>query len=223
MLLLAGCRADVTFRIDVRANGTAVATTTEVMDDELYRLVLGQAAGGDPLGLERMQREGWAVSRVYDDNGDHIIRISKVLGPHDLSVAGASRALRGGAVPFSSIDLSRRPGPFVEQDSLRATIPALLPWAQSALNRPYAASVWAVANSALAMHLELRTPGKVLATNGEMAPQGFTRWDLGLQAPTTLLYRVQIVHYDRIVALVLIVLAALIWGFRSLRRTARST
>ena len=214
LLLLAGCRADVVFRFDVHTNGSALATTTETMDEQLYRLVLGQG-GDDPLGIARLQREGWTVSRAYDDNGNHVVTISKVLSPGDLSVGGATTALRGATVPFSSIDLSRKPGLFVEQDSLKATIAPILPWAQATLNKPYSAAVWAVASSAVALHFELRTPGDVLATNGETTPRGFVRWDLGLQAPTVIQYRVRVVHYDRIIAIALIALAALAWGVRA--------
>jgi hypothetical protein len=220
-LLLAGCHADVTFALDVYDNGTALATTREVLDDQVYRLALSQNTSGDPLDLQRLQRDGWTISRTYDDNGNHVLTITKLLSQRELSVRGASTALRDAWLPFSAIRLSRSPGFFTERDSLTATIPALLPWAQSALDKPYAAFVAAMAASAVALHLELRTPGKVLATNGEQTPSGYARWDLGLQAPTTIAYSVRVVHFDRVAALILIVLALMWLGTSFLLRLTR--
>jgi hypothetical protein len=222
VLFLAGCRADVTVSFDVHPNGTALCTVTNVMDDELYRLALSQNTTGDPFGLAQLQREGWNVSRVYEENTDHIITISKLLRPRDLSVRGGT-APRGVALPLSSISLSRTGGFFVERDSLAATIAPLLPWAEATLKRPYASVAWAVISSAVALHLELRTPGKVLATNGETTPNGFVRWDLSLRGPTTILYDVRIVRFDRI-AMILIALGVVVFiGYWALRlRSLRS-
>jgi hypothetical protein len=225
---LAACHGDVTFRFDVHGDGTALATARGIMDDQLYELALSQNANGDLFGTERLQREGWTVSQAFDENGNHVITISKLLSRNDLTISGTTSALRGASLPFSSIELSRSPGLFVERDSLSATIPALLPWAQSALNRPYLGLAAAVFGSTVAVHLELRTPGKVLATNGERTPNGFVRWDLGLQAPTTVLYTVRVIHFGRILAIILIALAALLLmvptlnPFRRLRSESRA-
>ncbi len=186
------------------------------MDDDLYRLALSQNANGDPFGLAQLQREGWNVSRVYEANADHIVTISKLLSPRDLSVRGGT-APRGVALPVSSISLSRSGTFFVERDSVTATIAPLLPWAEVTLKRPYASVAWAVIASAVALHLELRTPGRVLTTNGETTPDHFVRWDLSFRAPTTILYKVRVVRVDRI-AMILIALAVLVFiGYWALR------
>jgi hypothetical protein len=110
------------------------------------------------------------------------------------------------------LQLSRAPGIFVEQDSLSATVPALLPFAMSTLNRPYEAFATDMLGSVVSLHPELRAPGKVLATNGEATPSGFTRWDLSLQSPTRILYSVRIVRIDDIFLLVLVLVAMLTLG-----------
>lgn len=207
--LLSGCHADVTFAFDVRGNGSAVASTREVMDDQLYQLALSQNTDGDPFGIERMQRDGWSVARTSDTNGNHIILISKFLTRSAFQgSAGSTTGLHGAFLPFSSLVITRRPGLFVERDSLSATIPALLPWAQYVLNKPYASLASAMISSVVSLHLELRTPGKVLATNGEVTPNHFVRWDLALQAPTTVRYSVKMIRFDRIIAAALIILTA---------------
>lgn len=221
MPLLAGCHADVTFLFDVHRNGSVTATTREVMDDQLYQLALNQNTGGDPLGIARLQQQGWAVARSVDENGNHIVTISKVLSRRDLNNPNAAPALRGAAPPFTSLAIDRSPGFFVERDSLSATVPPLLPFALSTLNRPYSAFATDMLASIVALHFELRAPGKVLATNGQAAPNGYTRWDLSLQSPTKILYRVRIVRVDTILLLVLVFLlvgASVFVGVRALRR-----
>jgi hypothetical protein len=220
---LAGCHADVTFQFDLHRNGSALATTREVMDDQLYQLALNQNAGSDPFGIERLQRDGWSVTRALDQNGNHIVTISKLLSRRELSNPNAATALRGAAPPFTSLQISRVPGFFVERDSLSATVPALLPFALSTLNRPSAAFATEMLASVVALHLELRAPGRVLATNGEATPAGFTRWDLSLGSPTNISYSVRIVRIDEIFLLVLVVLAMAALGYvvvRVLRRGA---
>lgn len=223
-VFLAGCRVDVTFRLDVHPNGTALCTVTNVMDDELYRLALSQTSNGDPFGLARLQRNGWSISRVYEENTDHIVTISRLMSPRELSAGGGATS-RGVALPVSSINLSRTGGFLVERDSLAATIAPLVPWAEATLKRPYASIAWDVIASAVALHLELRTPGKVLATNGATTPDRFVRWDVSLRAPTTILYSVRVVRVDRI-AMILIGLAVLVfvgyWGLRLRRYRAQS-
>jgi hypothetical protein len=215
IVFLTACHADVTFRFDFHSDGSALATTSEILDDQLYKLAESQDTSGDPFGTEQLQRAGWAVLRSSDNVGNHIITATKLLSRSDLkNVATAVPALRGPILPFSSIGVSRSAGLFTEDESLSATIDPLLPFAQAAINRPYMGFASVFASSAVAVHLELRTPGKVLATNGEMAPKGFARWDVGLQAPTTVRYTVRFIRYDRVAVLAVIALIALLFTFR---------
>jgi hypothetical protein len=220
-LLLCGCAADVTFQIDVRSNGSAFATTREIVDDDLYRMASRQTAMPDPFGIATMQHEGWSVSTTTDANGNHLITLSKLLSRDDLSnLSVLSPSLHGLFLPLTNLSISRAPGFFVETDSLSATAPALLPFVQSELRAPYDDLASAMLSSAVALHFELRTPGKVLQTNGVPAPGGFTRWNLSLQAPTPMNYRVRVVHADRIALVVifpaaLIVLLVRLWKLRN--------
>jgi hypothetical protein len=208
---LAGCRADVTFRFDLHTDGSALATTHEVFDDQLFKLARSQDATSDPFGTERLENAGWTVARTVDGAGNHIITMSKLLGRGDLNLSqGTAAEFRRSIPPLSSLELSRSPSLFTERDSVTATIPALLPLAQANIHRPDVGLASAIADSIAAVHLELRTPGKVLATNGETTPSGFVRWDLGLEAPTTVYYTVQIVRWDRIAVLIAISLIALV-------------
>jgi hypothetical protein len=223
-LLLGGCAADVTFQIDVRSNGSAVATTREVVDDQLYRLAQRQTAMPDPFGIATMQHEGWSVATSSDANGNHIITLSKLLSRDDLNSLGRTGqptpAIRGLFLPLSSVAISRSPGFFVETDSLSATAPALLPFVQSQLRPPYDDLASAML-SAVALHFELRTPGRVLQTNGTAAPAGFTRWNLSLQAPTPMTYRVRVVYADRIALVIIFGVAAIVLLVRVARRQAQ--
>ena len=223
IFLLAGCHADVTFRFDVRGNGTVLVSAREVLDDQLYRLALSQSQS-DPLKTNQLSKEGWSISRADDDGGNHIITLSKAFGPGAFRVNGRLADSRvGSLLPFTSIKVIRAGGIFSEQDSLTAVTPALLPWAESKLTRSYAAVVDAMSASLLAVHLELRTPGKILATNGAVTHDGFVRWDLNLQAPTHISYSVRVVRYDRIVLVVVTTLMLLVIAARLLQLKLRNS
>jgi len=223
-LLLGGCAADVTFQIDVRANGSALATTREIVDDDLYRMASRQSEMPDPFGVATMQREGWSVSTATDANGNHVITMSKLLSRNDLSsLSGPAPSVRGLFLPLTNVAISRSPGFFAETDFLSATAPALLPFVQSQLRPPYDDLASAMLSSAVALHFELRTPGKVLQTNGAPAPGGFTRWNLSLQAPTSMIYRVRVIHVDRIALIIIFGVAAVVLLFRVTRRPSRSS
>ena len=99
-LVLAGCAADVTFQIDVRPNGSALATTREIVDDDLYRLALRQTAMSDPFGVQTMQHEGWSTSMATDANVPVGVQL---IGPRGgdsrtLAIAEAIEARLGGFV-----------------------------------------------------------------------------------------------------------------------------
>jgi hypothetical protein len=166
----------------------------------------------DPFGVQTMQHEGWSTAMTTDANGNHVITMSKLLSRDDLNSIGrptATPALRGLFLPLTGGSISRSPGFFVETDTLSATAPALLPFVQSELKPPYDDLASAMLSSAVALHFELRTPGNVLQTNGQRATDGFYRWDLSLDQPTQMVYRVRVVHADRI-ALVVIFTAVIV-------------
>jgi hypothetical protein len=197
MLLLMGCHADVTTRVEVRANGTALVTTNEIIDDQLYKLALSQNTNGDPFGALQMQRKGWTVSSASDNDGNHTITISRLFGGSDLKGLSSGMTVLGGRMlPLGAVQFSRSPsGLFFERDSLSAKIPALLPLASSTINRFYTGVALALVAPVVTVHLEIKTPGTVSATNGEVMPDGFVRWDLKLQEPTTIQYSARMINF----------------------------
>jgi hypothetical protein len=208
IFFLAGCHADVTLRFDVRGDGNALVTVYEIIDDQLYNLAVSESTNGDPFGMERMQHKGWAVSSASDNAGSHIIAMSRVISRADLQdISRTAPVLRGASVPFGPIAFSRSSGLFYERDSLSATIPALLPLALSTIGKFYADAASPIVASAVDLHLELRTPGKVLATNGKIMPDGFVRWNLDLQAPTKVQYTARMINItNALMALIIITL-----------------
>jgi hypothetical protein len=162
-----------------------------------------------------MQREGWSVATSSDANGNHVITLSKLLSRDDLNgLSGPSPSVRGLFLPLTNVSITRSPGFFVESDALAATAPALLPFVQSELRPPYDDLASAMLSSAVALHFELRTPGRVLQTNGAPAPGGFTRWNLSLDTPTPMIYRVRVVHADRIALVIIFGAAAIVLLWR---------
>jgi hypothetical protein len=66
-----------------------------------------------------------------------------------------------------------------------------------------------MAASMISLHLELRTPGTVVNTNGDKTPDGFVRWNVGLTTPTPISYVVQAPNLGHIL---IAVLTAIILG-----------
>jgi hypothetical protein len=205
--LLAGCHADVTVRFDVHRDGTALVTTKEVIDDELYRLALSLDASGDPFHIDTMRREGWLVVRDIDENRRHVFTISKLIDRNEYKNLNRATPLLGDmARPLGTIEVSRSPGLFFERDSLSATIAPLLPLVSSTFSRLYAGVASGLLNSVLTAHLEMKTPGRVFATNGEILPDGAVRWDLNLEEPTTIEYSARVINFYHVALAIIIAL-----------------
>lgn len=208
--LLVGCHADVTVRFDVRGDGMAFVTTKEIIDDELYNLALSQDGSGDPFYTERMQRGGWLILRSIDSNRNHVFTMSKLIDRNEYTDLNRRAPILGHMrKPVGTIQFSRAPGLLFERDSISATIAPLLPLASSTFSA-YSGVASEMLSSALAVHLEIKTPGKVLATNGAILPDGAVRWDLNLEEPTIIEYRARIIS---IYTVGLVILVALTLGF----------
>ena len=105
---------------------------------------------------------------------------------------------------------------------LAATAPPLLAFVQSELRPPYDDLASAMLSSAVALHFALRTPGKILETNGTRTPNGFVTWDLSLQGPTKIAYSVRLIRYDRLALVMLTVLVTLVVVITLVRRRRAS-
>jgi hypothetical protein len=212
VFLFTGCHADVTTRVEVRGDGTALVTTKEIIDDQLYKLALSQNTNGDPFGAEQMQRKGWTVSSASGNDGNHTITISRLFGGSDLKgFSSDTPVLAGRVLPLGQVHFSRSSsGLFFERDSVSATIPALLPLASSTISRFYAGVALALVAPVVTVYLEVKTPGTISATNGEIMPDGFVRWNLSLQEPTTIQYSARMINFWHVAVGIFIALAVLV-------------
>ena len=64
----------------------------------------------------------------------------------------------------------------------------------------------------------MRAPGTVVATNGETLPDGFTRWNVNLDAPTDVRLTVRVMDLAQSAAVALFALAGIILLAYLLRR-----
>ena len=225
-LLLAGCHADITYRFDVHRDNTVTASLKEVIDDQLYSLAASQSSG-DPFGRAiHSAGPGWVVKRSTDDVGNHVLVMTKDFTADDLSRSG-DRALpspAGKTLPFSPSSMKTVRGLFTDWVNLDTTIPAPMPKNVDSSENSYAAAGAAIASSIIGLHLELRTPGRLTSTNGEITPDGFARWNINLQQPTDVQYTVQTADVPHILIAVVVALLiiALVFVVARRRREART-
>jgi hypothetical protein len=218
---LAGCHADVTFSIDVRPDGSALVRTREIVDEAFYRAALSQGSDGDPFKIEWMRRRGWDVRTSIDRYRNHTILIFKRVRREDIhDLANATPGLSGRSAQFGPISLIRAPGLLVDRVSLAATVPPLLSLTSPEIGTFDYGIASAFAASAVTAHLELRTPMIVTSTNGSRGADGFVRWDLGLQEPTSIFYVARAVNITHALIAVTLVFAAAVlsWIFLGARR-----
>lgn len=223
---LVACHADATVRLDLRGDGTTLVRTKEVIDDDLYKLALSEDASGDPFYTERMRRDGWLIQTSVDGKRNRVITMSKVVGGNQFEELNhESPMVRGISQSLGSFRVSRAPGLLFERDSLSATIAPVMPLISSAYGRFLAGIASQVLGSVLALHLEVKTPGTLLATNGQILPDGAVRWDLNLTEPTTVWYSARMVNIYHVAVGILVTLllgfAISAARFRSRLRTLR--
>jgi hypothetical protein len=217
--LITGCHGDVDWRLDVKSENSAVVTLKEVLDDQMYALVLSQSKS-DPF---QAPSSDWQVSRSVDDNGNHVFVATSPTMPLDQALGGFE-TYANSINHDSSDDTFTFPSPvvhgspFVRTIDLDGDFPALM---KPDPSNSYSAMTANIAASVFAVHFDLRTPGNVTATNGERTPDGFTRWDLNLSAPTHIEYSVRIVSWPLVIGLSLAALSLIVVVLVSLRR--RST
>lgn len=226
--MLAGCHADVTYKFDVHSNNTVTVTAREVIDDQLYGMALSQDTSGDPFGANAAQKAGWTVSRTVDEDGNHVMMMTRTMSLSDLAAKGTDGMPKaaGKTLPFNPSSIVSKAGLFTDTESLNTTIPALMPKAPTSQassdswGSAGAAMAAAMMSSIIGLHMELRTPGKVVATNGETTPDGFVRWNINLQGPTDIQYSVQTIdgaHVAIAVAVTILLVLLVIVGVRRKR------
>lgn len=62
VVALTGCHADITYKIDVHPNNTATVAMREVLDDQLYNIVVNQSQSSDPFNAAAARQNGWTVA-----------------------------------------------------------------------------------------------------------------------------------------------------------------
>jgi hypothetical protein len=223
-VLIAGCHADLTFRFDFHPNNTVTITAREVIDDQLYQLAMSQASSSDPFGAAGATQNGWTVKRAIDENENHVVTMTKDLTLDDFVKQGTSALpnASGKALAFDASAFQRVSGLFKDTSILHTTIPPVMPKNESDSSNPWASAGSAMVATMIALHLEVKTPGTVIQTNGETTPDGYTRWDLNLQQPTEISYTVETLNYAHIavaatlgLALLILIVALLMRGRRA--------
>jgi hypothetical protein len=210
--LLSGCHADLTFKLDFHPNNTVTITAREVIDDQLYQLGRSQASSGDPFGAAAAAQNGWNVTRSTDENDNHVVMMTKDLTIDDFVKQGTNALpiASGKAIAFDASAFQQVSGLFKDTAILQTTIPPVMPKNDADSSNPWASAGIAMVASMVGLHLEIKTPGKVVQTNGETTPDGYTRWDLNLQQPTEINYTVETWNYGHIAVAILLGLALLV-------------
>ncbi|HEV3090833.1 MAG TPA: hypothetical protein VGX91_05245 [Candidatus Cybelea sp.] len=221
---LSACHADLTFRFDFHPNNAVTITAREVIDDQLYQLAMSQASSSDPFGATGATQNGWTVKRTIDENENHVVTMTKDLTLDDFLKQGTNALpnASGKALAFDASAFQRVPGLFKDTSILHTTVPPVMPKQEADSSNPWAGAGAAMAASMIALHLEVKTPGKVIQTNGESTPDGYTRWDLNLQQPTEISYAVETLNYTHIAVAIVLGLAILIFLFALLLRGRRA-
>lgn len=226
--ILAGCHATVTLSFNVHPNNTVTVNVREVLDDQLYQLVENQDDGNSDFGVASAQAQGWVASRSVDEDDNHIILMSKTFTMAEFANAftnGNLPASAGTSIPLDIAAITQTRGLFTDTESLSTTIPAPMPSSQPDAGNPWASAGEAMAASVVSLHLQLKTPGKVVSTNGETLPDGTVQWDLALQSPTAVQYVAQtpdVAHiaWVIVVGIVLLVVGASLGAYAAKRREA---
>jgi hypothetical protein len=227
-LLLTGCHADITYRLDVHSNNTVTVAIREKLDDQFYNMAVSQSKDGDPFGAEAAKKAGWEVSKSVNDDGDHVNLLTRTVPLDSLKEAlstGPSANGVGAPIAIDPSSMTRTVGFLTDRSVLHVAIPAPMgkPETASTTRNPLGASASAMVSSIVSMHFELKTPGKVLDTNGDTTSDGAVRWNLNLQGPTDVQYTVETTDLPHAILLATILLAVIVLGIVVMRHRKPKT
>jgi hypothetical protein len=188
-------------------NGTVTVDYRETLDQELFADI-GRIGSTDPFRLASARNAGWQVSTSATARGDHILSFSKTVPVQELQTVllqvgaptDATDAFNfgpGDALNFT-VGLTDASDASVHAEHRSYTIPALL-HPNDVLRRKVhdpnrtTANANAVRNaeyvdSVVSVHLELKTIGKPVTTNGARIIDGGTRWNLYFSKPSSVEY-----------------------------------
>lgn len=222
---LSACHADILYRLDIHANKTATLTLRENFDGELYQAALG-SGGTDPFGLIAIHKAGWQVAQRDLPEGGHSIELTRTVPIADIAKALTAVMTSGpsgtGAVVVPRVEIAERRHFFSNTFSVNTVLPAMLAHKNSS-ETPFSAMNDSLAASVMALHFQLRAPGKLVNTNGTLLKNGYVQWDLNPNAPTPIAYVVDVPAVANIsmtiVAAFLLLAAALVFIFRKRQPT----
>jgi hypothetical protein len=227
-LTLTGCKANITYRFDLHPDSTVTVAINEKVDDQFFNLARSQSKDGDPFGLDAAKRSGWIVARSVTDDGDRLNSMTRTVALSALKDSLGNGSASPGMIsaPLTSFNpaaVSTTVGLITDKSVVNATFPALMPKSGTDSENAYAGAAAAMVSSIISMHLELKAPGKIIYTNGDMTPDGAVRWNLNLQSPTSIEYTVQSVNIPHIIIGIAALMAAALIFFFARRRAKRTT
>jgi hypothetical protein len=233
VVTLSGCHADLTERFDIHPDNTVTVTDRRVFDDQFYQLATTQTKSDDPLGIAASKAAGFVVTQTVDDNGNHVITFTKTIPLNE--VAKSMPATGGKSLPFDPAKFEKTEGLFTDTSRLHYIIPAVFPPAAdqdtNSSGSPDTTSSETMGEqigrklipTIISAHLDVRTPGKVLDSNGETTSDGFTRWTIDLEKENELNYRVETPNIPHIALAGTLAFAFLALGaFLATRRSSRA-
>ena len=234
LLVLTGCRADVTVAVDVGEDGAGEVEVTVALDAE----AVARTEGLDELRTDDLLDAGWTVAEpVSTDDGGLVLSASKpFVDPADLTAV--LREVSGPAGPYAQLGLAVD-RPFARTDLrfegvLDGTVGVEAfadPAVAAALDGlPFGtdlaaleAELGAPAGSFVGLELVVSMPGDPVddaEATGALADDGTLRWstDLAADAPVPVL---AVAEVERTQPLVLLAVAALLVGLLVLLLVAR--
>ena len=223
IFVLSGCRMTLTNEIDVNADGSAVLHVITTADDQLYSLAKSQANGADPFAKPPTSTPGWETTRRVMENGDHVVdatrRVGSIseIGPALAAFyagastsSGSAKSVPGISPESWKFTVEQRPGLFTRTVHFHVDVPKLLPSTKPSGSDSSAQLGEAMARSMLgtilAVHTELRLPGKIISNNGEQLADGRIRFTHSFDSPSSIDVVAEITDYGQITTTVVCIL-----------------
>ncbi|HTJ28536.1 MAG TPA: hypothetical protein VMA36_20430 [Candidatus Limnocylindria bacterium] len=205
VLVLAGCKATLTNRVEAQSDGSATVHVIMTADDQLYSLA--QSQGGSDLfsGKDSQTAGGWTVQRKVNANGDHVVDASTHVSTlQDVpkafeeyysqaasSASSQANTLSGISPKQWHFKVDRTAGLFTDTIHVHADVPKLMSdQPQSNSSDPWAAAGASMGRemltSMLTVNTEIKLPGSIKSTNGEQMSDGALQFNHPLTSTSSI-------------------------------------
>ena len=204
LMFVAACHADLTERVTINGDGSAVVTFREALDDELYRFSRETVTGMDPFGIALLTSQGWTTSREIEGVNSHVLIASRTCARRDITVCLQRLPFVGRArwaEPLATTSSVRRldGGLLNNRVVVDLTLgPYGIPSSSGDGFDLLRKALSAAAPSVLEIHFELALPGTVLTTNGEQTADGAIRWDVNFAEATHVVAEYSVLNWQRV-------------------------